>query len=662
MFYSFDSNLKTNLTKPAKTVNFESSELLLLTAFNTTGIESFVVHGAGDSSKFPTAKIVPSGKSSKNTERIKLKFFNKKTFRSTTGCLSCKRRKKKCDETKPICGACNRLNLDCVYKSCNSNSGNRSDRSLKHKTGSVVNFHSRILSNKHTDGRIQSTIDTMEYINVGPQALNTEVNTFIDNKTNVDDILKTVVKWDDDVIFNKNIYSARFDCPDPLRSQALKCHELLNSMMSPTLLHQPTDFIAQKLDEKGTIFFDFYRYSICETISVSSEEEKFFKSYFLKLANHEPSILYSLVAWGGALLADRDDDTVLIYRTKAEKCINEIISAPEISRRNYKTVLSFCLILKGLNVSSGDTKNWYQYMKQFKVILYQYGGLEKFCCDSIHENEATWLISNFFYHDVINSHSLQSETLIPVEDYIKVFQEQNVLDASKYGLDPSFGCITEVVVVLAEISLVRKSIRNMMASIKSFKSGIRGIRQVGGEDSIDSDMISRLYLELKIMKEKSIAILECKIENIKPNATRLITVLDNHSLLELHLTLFELYQYVLKGCVLIMIKGVNCDDAELASALNDIVIRFDIIIGSKLESVLCFPLLMIGLCCCSFDKREIFNIRYSQLCSSYMLKNIIRMKEMVLKCWDIYEQNDGFSLDDCLVISKNILHSKVCFT
>ncbi|PTB77601.1 hypothetical protein M440DRAFT_3763, partial [Trichoderma longibrachiatum ATCC 18648] len=35
--------------------------------------------------------------------------------RVQTGCLMCKRRKKKCDETKPRCGDCRRLCLDCTW-------------------------------------------------------------------------------------------------------------------------------------------------------------------------------------------------------------------------------------------------------------------------------------------------------------------------------------------------------------------------------------------------------------------------------------------------------------------------------------------------------------------------------------------------------------------
>lgn len=34
---------------------------------------------------------------------------------SKTGCVTCKRRRKKCDEVKPVCGGCSRLGLSCQY-------------------------------------------------------------------------------------------------------------------------------------------------------------------------------------------------------------------------------------------------------------------------------------------------------------------------------------------------------------------------------------------------------------------------------------------------------------------------------------------------------------------------------------------------------------------
>ncbi|GMM28821.1 hypothetical protein DAMA08_015370 [Martiniozyma asiatica (nom. inval.)] len=40
---------------------------------------------------------------------------NKLPKRSLTGCLTCRARKRKCDEHHPICKECARLNIKCVY-------------------------------------------------------------------------------------------------------------------------------------------------------------------------------------------------------------------------------------------------------------------------------------------------------------------------------------------------------------------------------------------------------------------------------------------------------------------------------------------------------------------------------------------------------------------
>lgn len=42
--------------------------------------------------------------------------ITRKRKRSRNGCLTCKTRKKKCDETKPVCNNCNKLRLYCCYK------------------------------------------------------------------------------------------------------------------------------------------------------------------------------------------------------------------------------------------------------------------------------------------------------------------------------------------------------------------------------------------------------------------------------------------------------------------------------------------------------------------------------------------------------------------
>ncbi|KAJ5106648.1 hypothetical protein N7456_003323 [Penicillium angulare] len=58
--------------------------------------------------------------------------------RSRSGCLSCRRRKKKCDEKKPICTACLRNNLGCVWPDPNTQDGQFASRLHGLSTRSAV--------------------------------------------------------------------------------------------------------------------------------------------------------------------------------------------------------------------------------------------------------------------------------------------------------------------------------------------------------------------------------------------------------------------------------------------------------------------------------------------------------------------------------------------
>ncbi|VEU24288.1 DEKNAAC105601 [Brettanomyces naardenensis] len=55
--------------------------------------------------------------SGRRSQRTSKKSTGKRRFhrKSRRGCATCKRRRVKCDEAKPICGNCQRIGLDCVY-------------------------------------------------------------------------------------------------------------------------------------------------------------------------------------------------------------------------------------------------------------------------------------------------------------------------------------------------------------------------------------------------------------------------------------------------------------------------------------------------------------------------------------------------------------------
>ncbi|KAL3474257.1 fungal-specific transcription factor domain-containing protein [Aspergillus californicus] len=62
-----------------------------------------------------------------NEHRIERTQRRPRASRSRAGCLSCKRRKKKCDEVRPRCADCRRLNLPCHWWSRSLGSGSGSE-------------------------------------------------------------------------------------------------------------------------------------------------------------------------------------------------------------------------------------------------------------------------------------------------------------------------------------------------------------------------------------------------------------------------------------------------------------------------------------------------------------------------------------------------------
>ncbi|CCF56930.1 hypothetical protein KAFR_0B06340 [Kazachstania africana CBS 2517] len=93
------------------------------------------------------------GKKVSKTSTGKRKFHNK----SKTGCLNCKRRRVKCDETKPFCIKCTNMKLDCVYvtplPNTNSDGTNNSNNSTNsNATGPIVKYVTR-----KEDGTIETT-------------------------------------------------------------------------------------------------------------------------------------------------------------------------------------------------------------------------------------------------------------------------------------------------------------------------------------------------------------------------------------------------------------------------------------------------------------------------------------------------------------------------
>lgn len=88
----------------------------------------------------PPILCISPGDADHHTTVARAYHARKSHTKSRNGCDHCKRRKKKCDQMKPICSGCSKLGLNCHYvESTGSSEVSRS--ASPHAPGSIITFH-----------------------------------------------------------------------------------------------------------------------------------------------------------------------------------------------------------------------------------------------------------------------------------------------------------------------------------------------------------------------------------------------------------------------------------------------------------------------------------------------------------------------------------------
>lgn len=112
-----------------------------------------------------------------------------KRIRSKTGCLTCRRRKKKCDETKPQCKACVRLKLECEWPTLTPSSFNKTatnsikqlPSSKKHKTLENTRTKKEYISNTVDQSKSTNTASPDQYTDESTLIANIHMSIIQDN-------------------------------------------------------------------------------------------------------------------------------------------------------------------------------------------------------------------------------------------------------------------------------------------------------------------------------------------------------------------------------------------------------------------------------------------------------------------------------------------------
>lgn len=610
---------------------------------------------------------------------------NKLIRRSRRGCITCKFRKKKCDEAKPVCAACRRLSKKCVYADPDSMSLEEIDqlKSMVLQTESNLKLRRRKKSFGNPFFPELSPI-------TGPQAIPLDNSSTNNSKTIIDHYMEShpisnvqpisnakieeelELESDDEEqalvkspasspdflaylkelsqefsLANQDFYKPGGEEPlDPLSPEFLTQQlvsanpsspnfnfaQLLTNLRSPSPMANPS--ILGEFSQNASGLYDYYVNVLTPTISVAPRlyriSENYYQKVFLPLAHKDHGIMNSVLAWA-CFHRGRPQD--LIEGAKyCKSALDHYHSIKITDRESVINRLALLLILVGVHICKGDVKTWSTYLDWGFKILSNNGGINEYGGNK----QEFWLISNFAYHDVLSSGNIDRGTYFPNTQYNELFHS----DLASGISNPLIGISKGLISIIGDISSLTFETKTKLADLddelnaqnisKSPEINISGDLEEEAENESEISSHTKKNQVLLAVKEKAQEI-EHRIDQAKPNPDDLISLTDEE--FEWQITLFETFKLSVK---LYLRQSIfKCNPSTLESQLlnNDLIKCLDIILGTPVESVLVFPVFICGIHCVSKTDRLQMTKRIDSFIKTYGPWSVVRAKEVIERIW-----------------------------
>lgn len=426
----------------------------------------------------------------------------------------------------------------------------------------------------------------------------------------------------------ENVYISETDLLKVFKSKRLHpylkptVHLLLSKNNSLKLIN-PSSPIMNQLDSTARLFLENYVTNVA-MYHLDIGTNQFFLDYAISMANNNTAVLYCLVAWGGMFLVGRDNEVANTYIEKSlaiiEEKKNRMMKSKSFDNNEHIEILLFYVLLFGADVSTGDADRWYKSLLHCRNILKNYGGLRQFVLKNKDNKVAKWILSNIFYHDVFSSRITDLGMVISINEYSDAFKNQKFLQNDDYGLDPFYGLSQDLYLLLGEVADYRRK----MNAGKNYKN----------------------------VEDSWFQIFDSRIINCKPPANMLDIIIKQDpsgKLMEHHLTFFELTQITLRIYIRITFKELSFDDDEIQLLRERGLKLYNILIGTKLQTLLGLSLLMLGVTSISETHRTNLRKSFDRFISSYHVLNVRLCWEIIKQVWgqyDIKTKNEEYGYVD----------------
>lgn len=533
--------------------------------------------------------------SKKKTTKPKTKsirFITGSNFRSKNGCLTCKLKKRKCDETIPQCMFCVARGLQCIYK---------------------------------TD-QIKST----ELIHVAKKPI-TKPEEYI-----IDERFANGFRNNCHTFLPEEIRQTKLsDLTDRISSQDFhRTPFYLNEIPTPAV-RNPSSLPSLCLDRQGLFYLDYFLSRLSGILAISFDHTNYFKKLFYLLARHEETFTYIVAAWGAIYCKDRTlDDEVQKY---LDKGINkfQILFGNKTNGFDYYFQMCFYLIISELNVCIGELRQWRVYFDKICELINEYGGLQKLCEDFNYSHEIRFMISNLQYNDIMSSTSFAHGTAFPTTEYEVIFSHPNFIKYElSYGIDTLQGCHQKVLILLGEIMNHKVILSDQLLILESM------------EKSTPDGMIKYLAAKKDYYKliDKYATELQSRIENVLPNHQVLESIRDNQMEYDVYYNTYLLYK---KCCWIywyLYIKQITPNNYQVQEVMLECLELIDELIPSKMNIILCYPLLICGLAAFEPNDRLFIEDRVEKVKHLSPVNNLDKCWIILEKIWEL-NPNGGVIVD-----------------
>ncbi|KAG0687263.1 hypothetical protein C6P40_002576 [Pichia californica] len=566
-----------------------------------------------------------------------------KAKRSKSGCINCRKRKKKCDEIKPICTGCLNRNIVCEYRqihnatisnNINDLIMNRYDNSNDISLPSISVIPEKITTISSLRNLVGDTV--MRILENNTSNLNSLFDTGDHNNSN--NATSMTNGSDGDNSGNITEFQT-LDSLLPIDSDFLNLifedqPQYLN------LFRNPTPSIPTSLDIKLPValttdelsYFEFYCKSILPNLSILPQEFNYYSKIYIPMAFKEESVLYTLVGWGCRMrknvnlnfqIENKEADTYILK-------VNDLIVQNQLNLDREKFITNFVcyMLLVCMEISFGDTSKWSHYFTCCFNMINKMPGNFRYLLSAC-SIEGNLLAENFAYFDVLASQSNENGTFYPISDYHDLFSQNNT---TKIVHDPLQGCIRPVILLIGEIV-------SMLVEYSSLQI------------SLDLPECDKFEVINKMMKNSEI--LDKSIRFAKPDLSCL-QYLNSSDELESHLTLFEVYQLsaqIYLRQVIRKLPPVVPEIQVLAYNLRE-DLKF-LIKSNKLKNSLAFPMLLLGISSTSTeDRTEVSRMFKSLIQTCGYLSSYQKLLIVVQKIWNL--NNNGSLYIDWFRVTKQL--------